>query len=252
VVGFDDVRSYVQFFYEVSVIGTFARNLYPGALQFAINTTGSHMALDFRNNWDQGPNVSSDRQQVVGFWSNDTGTLTATLTNGGGPGPSYEFEYGAHGQTELLSYRDIQFVGFRATVTGWMLPPIRVAVIMEITNVPKTIGLFAKGTSWTVYGFNETSFELETIAPFTVTGAFDASYPVTAYVLNLTEHWEWSDSGSGVPPVWHWKSAVGTQAVPIDALLPTGGWWSLVFVATSAPGPGLVTVVATQDIVATT
>jgi len=90
-VGYNYAISYVEFSYDIAVIGKFASNIHPGNLQFIANVTGSRITLDFYNNWDQGPNVSSSRQQTFGFWNNGTGILTASLTNAGGPGPYYEF-----------------------------------------------------------------------------------------------------------------------------------------------------------------
>jgi hypothetical protein len=254
-VGYNGAIQHVRFFYDVTVHGTFARNIHPQALLFNGNLTGSAINIDFRNNWDQGPNVSSNRQQVFGFWDNGTGALTATLTNGGGPGPLYEFEYGAHGESFLMNYKYTQFVGFRATVTGWMLPPIRVGVLMEISNVPKTVPLFPRGTSWTVYGYNETRFDAGTSAPFAVTGAFNASSGVTAYILNLSERWSWINGGVRQPTAFHWRSAVGTRAASIDVILPPGDVWYLEFVDPTPfpPGPvSPITVAVNQEIVATT
>jgi len=254
-VGYNYALSYVEFFYDIAVIGKFASNLRPGDLQFITNVSGSRIALDFFNNWDQGPNVSSDRQQTFGFWNNGTGILSASLKDAGRPGAFYEFKYGAHGQSELWNYKATQFIGFRAIVTGWMMPPINVAIVMEITNVPKTITLFPKGTSFTVYGYNATQFEMETLAPLALTGAFNASSPVTAYFLNLTEWWAWGDGRWTQPTAFHWRSAVGIQAGSIDAILPPGEIWFLAFVKTPLPSPGPVhpvTVAATQDILVTT
>jgi hypothetical protein len=254
-VGYNYVLNYVMFFYDVSVRGTFARNIHPWALEFRSNLTGSAITLEFRNGWDQGPNVSSNRQQAIGFWNNGTGTMTATLTNGGGPGSLYQFEYAANGQSDLWNYKARQFIGFRATVTGWMLPPISVGILMKITNAPKIIPLFPKGSPWTVYGYNETRLDVRTTVPFAVTGAFNASSPVTAYILNLSERWAWVNGGYGQPTMFHWRSRVGVLAASIDATLAPGEVWYLAFVATPLPQPGPVnsiTVAATQDIVATT
>ena len=254
-VGYNYAIQYVMFFYYVTVRGRFARNVHPQSVVFNGNVTGSAITIDFRNNWDQGPNVSSNRQQAFGFWNNGTGALSATLTNGGGPGPFYDFEYGAHGQSDLWNYKYTQFVGFRATVTGWMLPPIRVGVLMEISNVPKTVPLFPRGTSWTVYGYNESRLNVGTGAPFVVVGAFNASSGVTAYILNLTERWSWINGGFNPPAAFHWRSAVGTRAASIDVILPPGDVWYLEFVDPTPfpPGPvSPITVAVNREIVATT
>src|SRR5712692_636906 len=160
--GYNYAFSHMTFFYDVSVRGAFARNIRPVGLEFRTNVTGSAIAIGFHNNWYQGPNVISDPQQTFGFWNNGTGTLTATLTNWGGSGPLYEFEYGANGQSDMRNYRYTQFIGFRATLTAWMLPPINVGVVMEISNIPKTLTLVPKGTAVTVYGYNETRFDPST------------------------------------------------------------------------------------------
>jgi hypothetical protein len=251
--GYNYAFSHMTFFYDVSVRGALARNIRPVGLEFRTNVTGSAIAIGFHNNWYQGPNVISDPQQTFGFWNNGTGTLTATLTNWGGSGPLYEFEYRADGQSDMRNYRYTQFIGFRATLSAWMLPPISVGVVMEISNIPKTLTLVPKGTAVTVYGYNETRFDPSTLAPFTVTGAFNASSPVTAYLLNLSERAAWG--GYSLPTVFHWKSPLGTKAGSFDAVLPPGDLWYLEFVLTPPPQPGPVspiTVWATEDIVATT
>ncbi len=242
----------VQLVYDVAVSGKFAPNVRPTALQFACNLTGSNISVDFYNNWDQGANVSSDRQQTFGFIGTGSGELTAVLLNGGGPGPFYAFDYGSNGQSMML-YQYPEFIGFHATVTGWLLPAISAGIVLKIQNVPKRIVLDPAGTTFLTYGYNETEIDVSTIVPYTVTGAFTSSAPVTAYVLNLSQWWDWM--GYGVPPDWTWRGPVGILNGTINVTLSPIDLYYLIFLKTPLPPPGPVSpmnVTATQDFVATT
>lgn len=247
------VIDHVDFFYYISVLGKFAPNLHPGALRLACNVTGSHIATEFHHEIHQGPNVSVNPQQVFAFFDNGTGALTASLANSGGTGPFYAFEYRANGWG-TMRYQYTQYLGFRATVTGWMLPAISVSLGFEIRNVPRSLTLFPAGTAWAFYGpgYLASSFDVSTAAPFTVAGAFNASAPVTAYILNLSEYSDLLSNGD--PTTWHWISSPGVTAYAINVTLPPRELWYLAF---HVPSPGNmggwpVTVVATQRIVATT
>ena len=250
-VGYNDVMNSVQIMYGVAVIGQFAPNLRLGSLQFTCQVTGSHINTDFHNNWTQGANVSVDHQQTFGFPDNGTGSLTATLMNAGGPGPVYAFEYGASGQSRML-YQHAQRLAFRATVTGWMLPPISVGVVLGIMNVPKTVTLYSAGTQWYAdSAYNTTSLNLDTLIPYAIRGAMNATAPVTAYVVNITEYWDYFFSGT--VQTWHWSVSIGTSSTPIALTLPPDDNWLMVYRTGSyVPGDPPVFIYATQDIVATT
>ncbi len=251
-VGFNGLIDHVQFTYDVAVSGHFAPNVRPSGLQLACTVSGSNISIDFYNNWDQGPNVSVNRQQTFGFFNNGTGVLTATLLNPGGSGPFYDFQYGANGNSRFR-YKHVESVSFRATVTGWMLPPISVGVAMTIQNVPRTFTLHPAGTRFLMYGYNQTQFQVPTSDFYTVTGAFNATAPVTAYILNVSQWWDWM--GYGVPPDWTWEGATGVQVGTINATLWPVDLYYLLFLETPLPPPGPVypmNVTATQDIVATT
>ncbi|HYM40130.1 MAG TPA: hypothetical protein VEY12_08325 [Thermoplasmata archaeon] len=249
--GYNHEMNYVQIMHDVAVIGRFAPNLRLGTLQFTCRVTGSNSSIDFYNNWTQGPNVSVDHQQTFGFFANGTGSLSATLMNAGGRGPFYTFDYGANGESRML-YQHTQVFEFRATVTGWMLPAISLGVALKIMNVPKTITLYSAGARWYAdSSLNWTPLSLATLVPYTVTGAMNATAPVTGYVMNLTEYWDYSNSGT--VRSWHWSLNIGTSSTPIALMLPSDDYWLMVYRTGSSGPPGpAVFIYATQDIAATT
>ena len=243
--------NYVQIMHDVAVFGKFAPNVRPGGLEFTCHDTGSNFSTDFYNNWTQGANVSVDHQQTFGFGANGTGSLTAALINSGGPGPYYEFQYGANGESRLL-YQHAQSLEFVATVTGWMLPPIRVSVALRVMNVPKTVTLYPAGSRWYAdSAYNWTTLRLDTLVPYSITGAMNATAPVTAYVMNLTEYWDYVNAGS--IQAWHWRFDINTSSTPVNLTLPSDDYWVMVYSTGSyVPGNPPVFIYATQDIIATT
>lgn len=260
--GFNWVIQGVQMFYDVEVVGRFAANLHVDGVRFDFNQTAPGAPVEFWNGPNvassyigaQGPqtNVSEDLQQAFGATEDGSGSLTGTLTNGGGPGPVYVFRYWANGES-YMEYQTPKFLQFGATVTGWMLPPIRVSVGMEIRNVPKTFALFSSGTSWSVLGYNSTAWSVPTTAPFVVAGAINASGPVTAFIVNLTQWPGWY--GPDGPTTWEWMSNLGTTPTPFNVTLPPPGGppgTEFYFVFTTPSGSPGVTVDVTRGIVATT
>ncbi len=252
-VGTNYVIQGVQMFYDVQVIGRFATNLRPDGLRFSFNQTAPGATAEFYNGPDvasgyyaaQGPmaNVSEDQQQTFVAGDNGSGALTATLLNAGGPGPYYAFHYWANGQS-YMEYRTPKFPEFRATVTGWFLPTVRVDIGVEIRNVPKIFPLFPVGTSWPVSGSASASFSVPTTAAFVVSGAFNASGPVTAYIVNVMQF----PGYGGTPSSWEWTASLGTTPTPVNVTLPPPGTdWYLMF---TTAGTG-ANVYATQAIVAT-
>lgn len=241
-VGLGGIGQGMQLFFDITVHGRFASNIHPDALQLAGSVTGSDIMVDFDSNPTQGANVSANRQQTFAATDNGTGILGATLANAGGPGPFYVFDYGANGNIRITGYQATQFLGFRASVTGWMLPPIRVGIVVRIMNVPRTFVLYPAGTSWAVSGYNYTGLGVPTAASFTVAGALNASAPITAYITDSTG-------------AMHWESSLGPQPTRFNVTLPPPGQWYQLFFTTIPPGGGPgsnATVFAAQDIVATT
>ncbi len=254
-VGMNYVIQGVEMNYAVEVVGRFAPNLRLGSLQFSFNQTAPGAPANF---WDgpgmpasylynvtgAGANVSASNEQAFAVTANGSGGLTVNLLNAGGPGPFYEFAYWAHGES-YMGYQGPKFLEFRATVTGWILPPISAAVGVGIRNVPKTFTLFQAGTGWKVGGSNLTAWSVPTMAPFVVTGALNATGPATAYIADAVQ----LPYGSGAPATWEWKADLGPVPTPVNVtLLPPGNDWYFVF---TTGGAG-VSVYASQAIVATT
>jgi hypothetical protein len=122
--------------FQVTVTGHFASNLRPGQIEVGCNGT----SVDgYANSWtseEHGTNVSFDHNRQLVFVDHGSDSLVVTLTNQNGAGPYRDF--GFHTVIELDQWRGYQaFIGFRATVTGWMLPPIRVDMVVHTVDTHK-------------------------------------------------------------------------------------------------------------------
>ncbi len=124
-----------------SVVGSFAANLRPSALQFVVNQSGPRTETQ---GWGagQGTNVSIDPAQILAFANNGTGALTATIVSQ--PGVRYSFTYSEKTDVranETPSVRYNHFLGFRVIVTGAFTPSVSVGILLKIVD--------ASGGIWT-------------------------------------------------------------------------------------------------------
>ncbi len=139
--GFYDGSAHaIQFFSIATVIGKFSPNVHPSGLSITLNETGplvgvfGYILFPGVNGRPGSPNLSFDQSQTVGFIGNGTGNLGASLTNQGGSGSQYEFMF--FEETDLTyHYLFNHILGIRATVTGWLLPPISVSIVLRIINI---------------------------------------------------------------------------------------------------------------------
>ena len=137
---YDSAAHAIQFFSIATVLGKFSANIRPSGLLITVNETGplvnvfGHVLPPGVNGRPGSPNVSFDQSQTIGFAGNGTGNLGVSLANQGGSTPQYEFVF--FEETDL-TYRYLfdHILGTRATVTGWLLPPISVSIVLRIANV---------------------------------------------------------------------------------------------------------------------
>ncbi len=236
---------------DATVTGHFASNLRPSQLQVACNGTGVETYVDAWPGEGQGTNVSFDRNQAIGFRDSGVGSVPVTLTGGNGAGEFHDFDFSM--PIELNQYRGFQaFLGLRATVTGWMLPPISVGILLQTVYVHNVVTLFPSGENWTVLPGGEVDLEFTpyTSYIFTVKGSLEASGPFTAYIEDLPTYLGLSGSGP-----WSWTSGAGVTSSSINVTL-VSEWgyiapypWYLVL--DNANGQTSVTVRVAQPITAT-
>jgi len=135
---YDAQASMVLLYAYVIVVGSFAPNLKPGALEFTVNETGPLIGLGL---------ISAPTTTNLTFVSSlnfvlsgaDTGSLSATLTNRSQTTPFYDFGFrsppysGGTFQVEWHPQYN-HFVGFQATVTGPFTPAVSASILLEIIN----------------------------------------------------------------------------------------------------------------------
>ena len=171
---------YVQTIVEMTIHGHFASNLHPGLLMFTINQTGQQngKGLDFI--WStpaeqRGTNVTFDHNQELTFFGTGTATGMETLVNDVGAGPYYDFTYGD--SIEAWGFvGHTRFVGINTTVTGPFTPPVSVAMVLTIIDVPV-------GGNKPLVTFSAVD-QSSGNATITVTGASQSVYP-SNYKVNL-------------------------------------------------------------------
>ena len=230
-------RGDLQTWITANVSGHFARNVQASQVRLGCNGTGIETYVDSQPSDQRGVNLSFDRNAQAGFHDSGAGSLTATLVNQNGAGPYHDFSF-----SELFlmdQYKGYEaFVGFRATVTGWMLPEISVRILLQTVYVQRTLTLFPAGQTWTLPagGYVGLEFNPFTAYTFTVAGAFEATSSVTAYILNLTEYLA---SGPGGTSDWRWTSGPAVTSGSINASFASE-WgyvdpyaWYLLFVNSS-------------------
>lgn len=120
---------------NVTITARFARNIHPDHLTLACNGTGNGVRVDSENSFLGGTNVSYDRSQFFGFTTNGSGALTATPVSQGGTEPTYLFTFWDVFRMDAYRYHD-GFYGFRATLTGFLLPPIAVEFVLGVADLP--------------------------------------------------------------------------------------------------------------------
>lgn len=124
-----------------TVTAQFALDIHPARLVLAYNGTGPGVHVDAQTSALGGTNVSIDGPRDFGFVTNGSAAFTATPVNQGGPGPVYifrlgcEFRIAADGDYLPGRTYDEGFYGFRATVSGFLLPNIPVEVVMGLVAV---------------------------------------------------------------------------------------------------------------------
>ena len=128
----------VRLYADVTVAGSFAPNLEPGALEFTVNETGPLIGLQLFS-VPAKTNLSFDSQLNVVLSGAGTSSLSATLTNRSQTTPLYEFGFRPppySGGTFQVEWRPEynHFVGFRATVTGPFTPAVSASILLEIIN----------------------------------------------------------------------------------------------------------------------
>lgn len=134
------VRMFTSTFYDAgggwlvvdintTVEGEFASGLHLGGLTLACNQTGQPVFV-----WGVAEpgavNVSGYPQKI-----DNSGTFAPTLVNQTGKGSLYEFLYPAYiSEQDILSR--VEFLGFRATVTGEFTPAVSVGILLQIIDAP--------------------------------------------------------------------------------------------------------------------
>lgn len=251
---FNHSRGELVTWFKVTVTGHFASNLRPWQVQVGCNGTGVDTFADAWTSDEYGTNVSFDHNHQIGFHDNGGDSLVVGLTNQNGAGPYHDFDF--HTVIELDQWRGYQaFIGFRATVTGWMLPPISVNLLLQTVYTHKTVTLFPAHQNWTVApgGSQAAEFGVYTAYTFAVGASFTASAPVTAYIVDLPTYLALPNSG--IPTTWNWTSGPGVTSTSVSAIFPSE-WgyvdpypWYFVFV--NSDPQRSVTVTAVQAVTAT-
>ena len=134
---YDPNAGVVRLYADVTVAGSFAKSLMPGALGFTVNETGPQIGLQLIS-VPATTNLSFDSQLNFVLSGAGTGSLSATLTNRSQATPLYEFGFrpppggGMFGVEWRPQYN--HFIGFRATVTGPFTPAVSASILLEIIN----------------------------------------------------------------------------------------------------------------------
>lgn len=126
---------------DITILGRFASNLHPTALQFTIGEIGQQLTGGRTDDvWSPpssqtGSNITIDQNQEL--WVGGTGSMTATnpLVAGASGDPLFEFAYGVHVIAEGFVGHN-RFVTLRATVEGRFSPAVSVEVGLAIVDVP--------------------------------------------------------------------------------------------------------------------
>ena len=112
---------------NATIAAAFATNIHPGSLELRYNRTAVY-PIDAMKSYVGGWNVTVNR---------DAGenTISGVPHNPGGTMPTYDFWLWDQFEIDAFQYYT-GFYGFRASVTGFLLPPISVGIVLMVANVP--------------------------------------------------------------------------------------------------------------------